>query len=376
MKKHEGQTFRQFRLKMFLRTTALLLLSVSAVYGLYSLALRGHLAQWCLSALQGLGMPYPDALALYQRAVRQHMDVIILMAMLLLFLGLMYVYLRWFTGYFRTISRGMDALLEETPGEVTLPPELLSIERQMNTVKQVIQQQRNDLRLAEQQKNDLVMYLAHDLKTPLASAISYLSLLRDQGEISQELREKYLAISLSKTERLEDLINEFLESAKFGLSDVALHYSRIDLTRLLEQLVYEFQPFFAEKGLTCSLTAEETVTLDCDGEKMQRVFENLLRNAVLYSFDGSEICISVQRRREGLTIQFQNQGPTIPKEKLELIFAQFYRLDTGRSTSGTGLGLAIAKQIVTLHKGCITAESRDNVTSFTVTLPGDAGRKS
>ena len=106
--------------------------------------------------------------------------------------------------------------------------------------KHTIDRQKSDMLLAEQKKNDLVMYLAHDLKTPLASSISYLDLLRDEKQLSEELREKYLTIALAKSERLEDLINELLEIAQYSLSTITLQYSEINLTRLLEQLVYEF----------------------------------------------------------------------------------------------------------------------------------------
>lgn len=93
------------------------------------------------------------------------------------------------------------------------------------------------------------MYLAHDLKTPLSSVIGYLTLLRDEGQISDELRERYLSISLDKVERLEDLINEFFEITRFNFSNITLIYSKINLTRMLEQLAYEFKPMLAEKNL-------------------------------------------------------------------------------------------------------------------------------
>ena len=229
--------------------------------------------------------------------------------------------------------------------------------------------QKSDMILAEQKKNDLVMYLAHDLKTPLASSISCLNLLRDEKQLSGELREKYLAIALAKSERLKNLINEFLEIARYSLSTITLQYSEIKLTRLLEQLVYEFQPVLDKKSLSCCLVAGDDILLNCDADKMQRVFDNLLRNAVNYSFDGTEITIEAESGEDSVRLRFSNHGGTIPKEKLERIFEQFYRLDTGRSSSGAGLGLAIAKQIVTLHKGTITAESGGGLTVFTVMLP-------
>ena len=160
------------------------------------------------------GMDYDASLQFYELIFRSHMDTIILSSLLLVFAGLFYVYLRWLTRYFENISRGMDTLFRDAPGEISLPPELLPIERKMNLVKLTIDRQKSDMLLAEQKKNDL-------------------------------------------------------------------------------------------------------------------------------------------------------HGGIIPREKLERIFEQFYRLDTGRGW----LGLATAKQIITLHKGAIAAESEGGVAVFTVALP-------
>ncbi len=253
---------------------------------------------------------------------------------------------------------------------VSLPQELSEVENELNLARA---QSRENLRLrrdAEQRKNDLIMYLAHDLKTPLSSVIGYLTLLHDEGEISPELREKYLSIALDKAERLEDLINEFFEITRFNLSEITLQYGRIDLTRLLEQLVFEFKPMLSEKNLTCDLQAPKDMMLRCDGDKLQRVFDNLLRNAVLYSYPDTNITITAAREGSRVTIRFRNRGDTIPEEKLSRIFEQFYRLDAARSSGGgAGLGLAIAEQIVELHGGTITAQSAEELIEFTVILP-------
>jgi len=108
--------------------------------------------------------------------------------------------------------------------------------------------------------------------------------------------------------------------------------------------------------------------IKCDVNKMQRVFDNLLRNAVNYSFADSTIRIVSTQNEENLNIKFTNFGNTIPQEKLERIFEQFYRLDTARS-GGAGLGLAIAKEIVELHGGSITAKSENDIIEFEVTIP-------
>ncbi|MDE5873585.1 MAG: HAMP domain-containing histidine kinase, partial [Lachnospiraceae bacterium] len=228
-----------------------------------------------------------------------------------------------------------------------------------------------DAQLANQRKDDLVMYLAHDLKTPLSSVIGYLTLLKDENMISEETREKYLSIALDKAERLEDLINEFFEITRFNLSNIPLEYGKINLTRMLEQLIFEFKPMLTDKKITCELNAEADIMISCDADKLQRVFDNILRNAVNYSYENTNIKVILKSDTDSVFISFSNEGNTIPSEKLERIFEQFYRLDTARGTGsgGTGLGLAIAKHIVELHKGTITAKSADNITCFEVVLP-------
>ena len=205
------------------------------------------------------------------------------MLSLLLFAIILRFYLNEFSKYFKEINRSIDALIEENSGDIVLPSELTAIEKKINHIKHTLEQRKLAAELSEQRKNDLVVYLAHDLKTPLTSVIGYLTLLRDENKISEELREKYLSISLEKAEHLEDLINEFFEITRFNLSNITLEYSRVNLTRMLEQLIYEFKPMLLEKNLKCELEIAPDTMIKCDVNKMQRVFDNLLRNAVNYS---------------------------------------------------------------------------------------------
>lgn len=254
-----------------------------------------------------------------------------------------------------------DMPAKELPNELAAP---------LSEAKSALVRSESLLREETARKNDLVMYLAHDLKTPLASVIGYLTLLRDERELSPQLQEKYLTITLDKAERLEELINEFFEITRFNLSTVTLERSRIDLVRLLEQLRYEFMPMLRDKRFTCTLTAPETLPIYCDAGKIQRVFDNLLRNAVLYGYPDTEIKIDARLDGDNTVVSVKNSGATIPEEKLRRIFEQFFRLDAARSTdSGAGLGLAIADQIVRLHGGTINARSADETIEFTVTLP-------
>lgn len=365
-------SYRQLRNTLFLRTTLLLITDAVLLFIFSDLFLFGRFANFMVGILNRfIYHDYDRALETYQRLFRNHLEWFWLMGLFVIFLVSMWIYLRNFTKYFYEINRGIDALIEENPGEVILSPELSLTERKINHIRHTLEQRKSEAAVAEQRKNDLVVYLAHDLKTPLTSVIGYLTLLRDEGQISEELREKYLSISLEKAERLEDLINEFFEITRFSLSSITLEYSNVNLTRLLEQLTYEFQPMLSEKNLTCSLEMERDMTLRCDVDQMQRVLDNLLRNAVNYSFEGGTIRIGAAQEGDSMKIRFSNRGNTIPKEKLERIFEQFYRLDSARSSrsGGAGLGLAIAKEIVELHQGTITARSEDERIEFEVTLP-------
>lgn len=260
-----------------------------------------------------------------------------------------------------------------TPGAqpVVLSPVLHETENELNLVRERAQNDARTAKEAEQRKNDLIVYLAHDLKTPLTSVIGYLTLLKDEPQISPELTDKYTAIALKKAERLEELLNEFFEITRFNLMSLSLEEETVNLTRMLEQVVSEFGPVFAEKNLTAQTELAADVRVSCDTDKLGRVFDNLFHNAVYYSYPSTEVTTVLTQRDDTAVIKVTNHGKTIPPEKLDQIFERFFRLDSARAsaTGGAGLGLAIAKEITELHGGTIVAESADETVTFTVTLP-------
>ncbi len=269
-----------------------------------------------------------------------------------------------------TILAAVDQIYQEKEELTELPEELHELEKELNHVMVRVRTSREKEREAEQRKNDLIVYMAHDLKTPLTSVIGYLSLLKEE-ELPEELRDKYVGIALRKSERLEELINEFFEITRFNLSTMTLELSTVNLTRMLEQIAYEFIPVFREKNLTYRLELDPGLELLCDVDKMERVFDNLLKNAVNYSYEGTEIRIeahALTAKKDTGTVHIAviNHGRTIPKEKQERIFEQFFRLEASRGsgTGGAGLGLAIAREIVQQHGGTLTCESENEKIVF------------
>lgn len=273
--------------------------------------------------------------------------------------------------YLEEIALATEQFYGENTSLITLSSPLRDVENQVNQTKLNILNNERIAKEAEQRKNDLVTYLAHDLKTPITSVIGYLTLLRDEPQISPEMRAKYTGIALDKAERLEELINEFFDITRFNLSEITLEPERVNLSRMLEQVVSEFEPILMEKQLSWHVEIMPEVDFFCDSDKLARVFDNLVRNAVSYSYRETELFLSMSKNGGVIEICVRNHGKTIPPEKLLRIFEQFFRLDSARSSStgGSGLGLAIAKEIVELHGGTIRAESEHEMIAFYVNLP-------
>ena len=251
------------------------------------------------------------------------------------------------------------------------PKEYAEISTQMVEIKATMQRHEQKQKEEATRKNDLIAYLAHDLKTPLTSVIGYLSLLDEAPDMPMQQRAKYVHITLDKTHRLESLINEFFEITRYNLQQIEIEKEPIDLYYMLVQMTDEFYPLLQKHGNSTELNVDENTTIYGDAVKLARVFNNILKNAIAYSYPDSIIKIWTEQNDTAINIYFQNKGKTIPPHKLDSIFEKFFRLDEARTTNtgGAGLGLAIAKEIVTLHGGSISADSKNENITFCVSLP-------
>ena len=316
------------------------------------------------------------------------------------------------------VAEAVSAIYRDREAAVQLPRELKEMENQLNQIRIQAEADRQQAHETNQRKDDMLMYMAHDLKTPLTSVIGYLTLLNDEPDIPETTRQRYLGVVLKKALRLEELINGFFEITRFNFSHMILEKSYVNMSMMVNQILYEFQPVFAEKRLQFTFEAPEEVYVYCDVEKMERVYDNLFKNVANYSYTDTQIRVflsekipaetrqrmlegqeagqniapetaesgrnvmpgqteekqdaaGVRKASGGMRLIVENHGRTIPREKLEHLFEQFFRLDSSRDshTGGSGLGLAVVKEIIQLHGGTVACESENEIIRFIVELP-------
>ena len=308
--------------------------------------------------------------SLYLFFVRNKTIMMVIFYMII-FIGITFIVTRNMSQKMLEIMKSVDKIIKEPDKEIKLSNDLILLENKLNKIRLDLINSQNAAREAENKKNDLIMYMAHDLKTPLTSVIGYLNLLTDEKDISKQSQEKYIKIALEKSYRLEELINELFDVARFNSEKIILEKEKLDLNLMIEQIIDDFYPTLKEMNKKIEYTHSGNLTIEADSDKLSRVFNNLLKNAINYSSDGTDITVKSFKKNNEVIVEVTNKGKQIPKEKLDRIFEKFYRLDCARTskTGGSGLGLAIAKEIVELHNGTIKAVSNKEETKFIVTLP-------
>lgn len=370
-KRRYGNDFGQLRTRIWIKTIFLFVVAFVVIFLVYDLFLFQNFADPAVNFLNLFVQDYERAFLIYQRYVRTYIELYLLAAVIFVFIILLRFYLNIFVRYFNEINDGINSILDRS-STLVLSPELSAIEKKIIRIKLELEQKERASHEAEQRKDDLVMYLAHDIRTPLTSVIGYLSFLEEAPDMPAEQRTNYTRIALEKANRLEKMVDEFFEITRFNAQQTELQKKDIDITYMLMQLADELTPILDVNRNTIRIDAADNLMVHGDPEKLARVFNNVLKNAASYSTANTEIIISAQEAENGVKIVFQNEGETIPPEKLERLFDRFYRVDESRrsQTGGTGLGLAIAKEIVLLHGGTISAESQNNTVTFTIFIPG------
>lgn len=270
----------------------------------------------------------------------------------------------------RNISEGDLNTVVEVEGDDEFSAMAANLNKMVEDIRELMDKERE----SERTKNELITNVAHDLRTPLTSIIGYLELLSGPTKLTPELEKKYIDITYTKAKRLEKLIEDLFGFTKLNYGKVSMKITKVDIVKLLSQLLEEFYPNFMDKDLAYELQSNVPAKIiTADGNLLARLFDNLINNAIKYGAEGKRIVVKIHAAETIVTVSVTNYGYVIPADELPLLFEKFYRVEQSRSTNtgGTGLGLAIAKNIVDMHGGTIGVTSDLNGTVFTVRLQVD-----
>jgi signal transduction histidine kinase len=237
-----------------------------------------------------------------------------------------------------------------------------------------IRDQLAQLRENDNLRRELVSNISHDLRTPLSAMQGYLETLIIKGEsLGKEERSRYLKIARRHTVRLGSLIGDLFELSKLDSASVTPQLEAFSLPELVQDIAQEFQLEAEKKEITLSLDIDTNSTFTVgDIGLIQRVLENLVRNAIRFTPNGGEVTLSITRRPQSVAVAVSDTGPGIPDSEIPRIFDRFYRSVRGEEarSDSSGLGLAIVKRILDLHESRITVVSQvDTGTRFEFELP-------
>ncbi|WP_404443024.1 sensor histidine kinase [Sutcliffiella horikoshii] len=274
-------------------------------------------------------------------------------------------------GYFNKISIKTEEMASGKLGEpieVKGNSVLSKMAANLNVLNQGVKLSLNEQAKSERLKTELITNVSHDLRTPLTSIITYTELLK-KNDLTAEERSAYLEIIDRKSQRLKGLIEDLFEVSKMASGNIELVKERVDLNQLLQQALAEYDSSLKESKLQFRVAnTDKPLYALVDGQKMWRVFDNLIGNIVKYSLGNSRVYIHVQQLDDKAKITFKNVSKYELNDQSEELYERFKRGDTSRNTEGSGLGLAIAKSIIDLHEGSLDIETDGDLFKVNICL--------
>lgn len=236
----------------------------------------------------------------------------------------------------------------------------------LNVLKQGVKTSQTEQAKSERLKTELITNVSHDLRTPLTSIITYTELLKTP-ELTVEEKNSYIEIIDRKSKRLKVLIDDLFEASKMASGNVELNKDKVDLVQLLQQALAEYNDLIQESTLQFRVSIPETpVYAHVDGQKVWRVFDNLIGNIIKYALESTRVYITLKPDANRVILTFKNITKYELGESVDELFERFKRGDTSRQTEGSGLGLAIAKSIIDLHDGILDLEVDGDLFKVTI----------
>ena len=268
----------------------------------------------------------------------------------------------------------MDQITEMYGGNLDavnhVPPtsNLYDCAMQLNMIRTGVQKAVEEGTKADRTKIELITNVSHDIKTPLTSVISYVELLKKE-ELSPAARD-YVEILSGKAQRLSGIVQDVFEVSKATTGNISLNLEDLDIGRLLKQTFGEMEEVIERSKLQFRVDIPETPMLvHADGQRMYRVFQNLIRNCTQYSLEGSRVYVSLVAQSGLARVNIRNISKTEITMNGEDLTARFVRGDQNRTTEGSGLGLSIAKSFTEACGGRFFVRTDGDLFVATVQFP-------
>ncbi|MGN7471655.1 ATP-binding protein [Brevibacillus sp. SAFN-007a] len=260
---------------------------------------------------------------------------------------------------FGSLARSLNTMAEKL--DVTL--------RELQQANEQLRSEMDHKKRMELIQKEFVSNASHELKTPLSIVKSFAEGLRDG--VGENKRERYIAVILDETEKMEELVRDLLELAKLESKTIKLKKSWFFLSELAEEIVERLMHPFREKELRAVTILANEQALYADQEKIEQVLFNMLVNAIRHANPGSEIAVRIEGEAQALHVTIENEGEQIPQEQLAFVWDRFYRIERSRNrkTGGTGLGLAIVRHILELHEASYGVRNTKTGVAFYFSLP-------
>jgi signal transduction histidine kinase len=303
--------------------------------------------------------------------------VICTLVLLFLFIGLLCLIfikkMNRITDYIEEISHTLN-LVSTGNMDVTIPirrkDELGTLASDVNKMAYNLNELMKKERQWENQKNNLITNLSHDLRTPLTSILGFLELI-EKGINNDEKLKHYCNISLEKANKLKSSIDKLFEFTKINNVDLKLNKTEIIIEALIEQVTMGFIPDFEDNNMEYRIISKsKNLKINADPVLLVRAFENIISNSIKYASEGKNLDIIIDKENDKAIVKFVNHGEQIKQEDLVNLFNKFYRVEKScDKREGNGLGLAIVKTVMELHSGEINVTSSKEETEFKFKLP-------
>jgi signal transduction histidine kinase len=257
--------------------------------------------------------------------------------------------------------------------DLNLNNEFADLQETFNEMAEKIEIETSLRQKSEEERKRLILDVSHDLKNPLTSTAGYAELCLTKTNLTTLELKGYLEIIRNNSLRASELLTDLFELSKLESPEYVLNLEKTDVSEYLRQICGEMLPTIEHSGFLYEFDIpEESIFSMCDIKEIDRVFHNLMDNAIRYNPEGTTISINMKEIGNKIVICFKDNGSGIPKEFSKDIFKPFVRVDSSRNskTGGTGLGLSIAYKIIEAHNGELVLESDTKTGAcFKIVLP-------